>query len=72
MNRFFDVIIPRWITERVVLTIHDDGNYRVVCREDDLKEFKYATGFGACEFYGTSRAFNLFGFALWPSVILDE
>ena len=72
MNRFFDVITPRWVTERVVLTIHDDGSYRVVCREDELEVFKYATGFGACEFYGTSRAFNLLGLALFPRVTLDD
>ena len=69
---FFDIITPRYVTERVVLTRNDAGEYVVICRECDYDDFKYATGFGACEFRGTSKAFNLFGFALSPTVLLDK
>ena len=73
IKAFFDWLVPRYVTERVVLTMHDDGSYRVVCTESqyDKAYFNYIAGFGACEFRGTSRAFNLFGIALSPKVKLD-
>lgn len=71
IRKFLDIITPRFVTERVVLTLDDSGAYKVVCLESEYEDFKYATGFGACELRGESRAFNLFGIAISPKVTLD-
>lgn len=64
------IIVPRIVTEKVVLEKHDEEWIPLFCYEDlKLGETYYATG--------TVRGFNLFGFKLFPmlnleSIVIDD
>lgn len=65
MNRLLDFLIPRFITDKVVLEKHDDEYVPVFAFEDlDEGETYYATG--------TVRGFHLFGFVIFPMLDLDS
>jgi len=65
MNKFLDIVIPRFITENVALIGNDQQGYEVLCCENDLSpEDKY-------DVMGISRSFNFFGLALFPKVTVE-
>lgn len=64
------IIVPRFLTEKVVLEKHEEEWIPLFSYEDlKLGERYYATG--------TIRGFNLFGFMLFPmlnleSIVIDD
>jgi hypothetical protein len=60
-----DILIPRFIEERVALVEDSEGNLIVLCRECEV------TPEDTIKIYGVNRGFNLFGFSLFNKVTLD-
>ena len=66
VKTFLDIIVPRFVTERVAVIVLDDLSYQVVCREKDLlPDDRY-------NFICSVRSFNLFGFAILPNYMDNE
>ncbi len=62
MNKFLDIIIPRFIEEKVAIVINEDNQYEVLCCEKDLlPNDEY-------DFLATAKSFNFFGFALFAKI----
>lgn len=61
MNKFFDIIIPRFITEEVALLYTDDNEeeVEVLCSLKDIREGEYY------DCVGTMRSFNFFGIGIF-------
>lgn len=64
MNKFFDLMIPRFMTEEVALSDNGD-HYEIACSMVDVQPGE------TFDAIGTMRIFNLFGFALFPSMVGD-
>lgn len=60
MNKFLDILIPRFITEDVALRLNENDEYEVVCSMKDLGEYEQADA------VMSMTSFNLFGLALFP------
>jgi len=60
----FDFLIPRFITEYVVLELRDDG-YHPICSSRWLQEWEFHRGLR----FQKWRSFNLFGQSKIPRVV---
>lgn len=66
MNKFFDMIIPRFITEKVAVIKIDEEMYIVLCAEADLQhgdEF---------DFIAEAKSFNFFGKSYFAKVLIPD
>ncbi len=63
MNKFLDILIPRFITEQVAGNYMEDGSFWPICNESDLDSND------AYDAIITVRTFNLFGFGLFPKFV---
>lgn len=64
IKEMYDIVCPRFITERVAMGIDDNGEWFVICRECELEPSEQY------ECIGISRCFNFFGVALGAKVTL--
>ncbi|ELK4817120.1 TPA: hypothetical protein NID15_000677 [Pseudomonas aeruginosa] len=62
MNRILDILIPRFITERVAL-IDANGQLEIACALSNVRPNERFDGIA------TIRSFNLAGFALFPKMV---
>ena len=72
INKFFDIITPRFVEDKVAVIKSPDGNlfipggpYKIICSFQDLKPG---------EFYDkvfVVKCFNFFGLGLFPGVVKD-
>ncbi|RLJ20011.1 hypothetical protein DJ031_06790 [bacterium endosymbiont of Escarpia laminata] len=65
MKKIIYILIPRFLTEEVAM-IKMDGEYHPVCSAKDLDEYDHYDRIVKV------RAFNFFGFGLFPRVVYDE
>ncbi|ELL4389738.1 hypothetical protein [Pseudomonas aeruginosa] len=63
MNRILDILIPRFITERVALLEATAGHLEIACAISDVRPNERFDGIA------TIRSFNLLGFALFPKMV---
>ncbi|HCK4323262.1 TPA: hypothetical protein N0J77_002684 [Pseudomonas aeruginosa] len=63
MNRILDILIPRFITERVALLEANDGHLEIACALSDVRP---GERFDAI---ATMRGFNLLGRIIFPRMI---
>ncbi|HFK9564036.1 Lar family restriction alleviation protein [Pseudomonas aeruginosa] len=63
MNRILDILIPRFITERVALFEATAGHLEIACAISDVRPSERFDGIA------TIRSFNLLGFALFPKMV---
>lgn len=64
LKKFYDVMMPRFITEYVVLVEQHDG-YHPLCSLDDLEVWEFHKSMA----FQKWRSFNLFGQAILPKAI---
>lgn len=60
LKTFLDVIIPRFMEDRIAMYRDEEGNWQVLCSEADLTEEDE----GEYECIGTIRILNLFGIGI--------
>ena len=63
MTKILDILIPRFITEKVAANCLDDGTLQPICSVHDL------TPHDRYDCIVTVRAFNLFGFGLFARMV---
>ncbi|HEJ3257921.1 hypothetical protein [Pseudomonas aeruginosa] len=63
MNRILNILIPRFITERVALLEATAGHLEIACAISDVRPNERFDGIA------TIRSFNLLGFALFPKMV---
>lgn len=66
MRKFLDIVIPRWITEKVAVMGNEKDGYEVVCCEKDLEPNEYY------DFLATARSFNFFGISLFAHIEIPD
>ena len=66
IKAMYDILAPRFITEKVAMSKDENDQWFVVCLESEIEP-------DDCYIcIGTSRCFNFFGIALRPKVTLPE
>ncbi len=64
LKEVFDFLIPRFITEYVVLELRDDG-YHAICSSRWLQEWEFHRGLR----FQKWRSFNFFGQSKYPRAV---
>lgn len=65
LYKFYDIFFPRFITEEVVIMYDEEGVGQLICRLEDVFEDEVFDGIV------TVRSFNLFGYAIFPTMVGD-